>query len=109
MRARATSLLACNSITSPEAVAKGDTAMVKLTVTDATRAAVIQLTDTSAPGSSANLLPVELLDDIQRHVDTTELRWIDHKLLARISRWNSARPSQSPNLLPSTNIKARSD
>lgn len=58
--------------------------MVQLIATDSLKTKLNALGDVKNDGAQ---LPLELLEAIQAHLDAKEA-WIEHKLLARISRWN---------------------
>lgn len=65
--------------------------MVQLLVTDHLKTSLDTLADLRGDGAQ---LPLELLEAIQTHLDAKEA-WVEHKLLARISRWNKSSSSRS--------------
>lgn len=58
--------------------------MVRLVVTEPLKKKLQILGDIKRDGAQ---LPLELLEAIQVHLDAQQA-WVEHKLLANISRWN---------------------
>jgi hypothetical protein len=65
--------------------------MVQLVVTEHLKTSLDALADVRRDGAQ---LPLELLEAIQTHLDAKQA-WVEHKLLARISRWNKSSPCRS--------------
>lgn len=64
--------------------------MVRLVVTDHLKTSLDALGDLKRDGAQ---LPLELLEAIQQQLEGKQA-WVEHKLLARISKWNKTTPSQ---------------
>lgn len=64
--------------------------MVKLLVTEHLKTSLGALGDLKRDGAQ---MPLELLEAVQTHLETKQA-WIEHKLLARISKWNRSTSSQ---------------
>lgn len=64
--------------------------MVKLVLTDRLVTTLDKLGDLKRDGA---LLPLELLEALQTHLEAKQA-WVEHRLLARISRWNKSTSSQ---------------